>query len=60
VICAYTGYLWARDGWMEHDRPESGLGRDGWIWVPPATVATGTAGEAVFVSISSQRAAAKS
>jgi predicted nuclease with RNAse H fold len=35
VICAYTGYLWSRDGWeLPADRP-SALLRDGWIWVPP-------------------------
>ena len=35
IVCAYTGYLWAREGWT---LPE-GCGvvpeRDGWIWVPP-------------------------
>ncbi|HVR60335.1 MAG TPA: DUF429 domain-containing protein [Polyangia bacterium] len=32
VICAFTGYLWARDSWTA---PE-GLDRpDGWIWIPP-------------------------
>jgi len=31
VICAYTGYLWARDAWTA---PEERLG-DGWIWIPP-------------------------
>ena len=32
VICAFTGYLWARDAWTApdgEDRP------DGWIWLPP-------------------------
>ena len=42
VICAFTGYLWARDAWtapapdgiergsdVSHQRP------DGWIWIPP-------------------------
>jgi predicted RNase H-like nuclease len=33
VICAYTGYLWARDGWT---LPEAVAGsQDGWIWLPP-------------------------
>ncbi|HEX3694342.1 MAG TPA: DUF429 domain-containing protein [Polyangia bacterium] len=44
VICAFTGYLWARDAWtapapdgvdraegVSHHRP------DGWIWIPPVT-----------------------
>jgi hypothetical protein len=40
VICAFTGYLWARDGWAA---PELGAGIDGgWIWVPPVTVAQPT------------------
>ena len=36
VMCAYTAYLWARDGWelpAEH-RPVYEL--DGYIWIPPA------------------------
>ncbi|MBC8132264.1 MAG: DUF429 domain-containing protein [Deltaproteobacteria bacterium] len=36
VICAFTGYLWARDGWMERDSASPMLRGDGWIWVPPA------------------------
>jgi predicted nuclease with RNAse H fold len=35
VICAYTAYLWARDGWQ---LPASGRDVflvDGWIWIPP-------------------------
>jgi hypothetical protein len=43
VICAYTGFLWARDGWT---LPASIDGRDdaarlvdGWIWTPPPTAA---------------------
>ena len=39
VICAFTGFLWARDGWS---LPASATGRDatarlreGWIWTPP-------------------------
>jgi hypothetical protein len=39
VICALTGYLWARDGWAAPAldggvRSEDRL-RDGWIWLPP-------------------------
>lgn len=45
VICAFTGFLWARDGWTlpdgaeaTHDRGQGEGGRlaDGWIWTPPA------------------------
>jgi hypothetical protein len=32
VICAFTGYLWARDAWT---LPETLTGGDGWIWLPP-------------------------
>jgi hypothetical protein len=32
VICAFTGYLWARDAWT---LPEPLTGGDGWIWLPP-------------------------
>ena len=38
VICAFTGYLWARDGWMERDTASPALRRDGWIWVPPVAL----------------------
>jgi hypothetical protein len=49
VISAFTGFLWARDGWAlpdvaeaTHDRGE-GVVRlaDGWIWTPPAAAAPG-------------------
>jgi hypothetical protein len=39
VICAYTGFLWARDGWTERDRGSQEFQRAGWIWVPPADAA---------------------
>ena len=32
VICAYTAYLWARDGW---ERPAGCFEADGWIVAPP-------------------------
>jgi predicted nuclease with RNAse H fold len=35
IICAYTGYLWARDGWRLPDDVGVVPARDGWIWVPP-------------------------
>lgn len=36
VICAFTGYLWSRDRWIERDTTSAALRGDGWIWVPPA------------------------
>jgi hypothetical protein len=40
VICAFTGFLWARDGWAvppgATNRTDAERLRDGWIWVPPA------------------------
>lgn len=35
VIGAYTGYLWARDGWSDHGALDDVRTREGWIWVPP-------------------------
>jgi hypothetical protein len=45
VICAFTGYLWARDAWTLPQPVTDGLVaagttsdarlRDGWIWLPP-------------------------
>jgi predicted nuclease with RNAse H fold len=35
IVCAYTGYLYARDGWTMPAESASVLHRDGWIWVPP-------------------------
>lgn len=43
VICAFTGFLWARDGWSlpatTSTRDADERLRDGWIWTPPATTA---------------------
>jgi hypothetical protein len=43
VICAFTGFLWARDGWelpaYESGRPPAERLRDGWIWTPPVASA---------------------
>jgi hypothetical protein len=43
VICAFTGFLWARDGWSlpatTSTRDADERLRDGWIWTPPATAA---------------------
>ena len=39
VICAYTGFLWARDSWAlppsAQPRADDARLRDGWIWTPP-------------------------
>jgi predicted RNase H-like nuclease len=50
VICAFTGFLWARDGWAlpayTSARDEAARLRDGWIWTPPvASAATDEADE---------------
>ena len=51
VICAYTGYLWARDAWTLPEPVTDGLAagttadarlRDGWIWLPPMPDKTDT------------------
>lgn len=48
VISAYTGFLWARDGWVLPAGAEVAPGvpradderlREGWIWTPPAPAA---------------------
>jgi len=36
VICAYTGYLWARDAWTAPAEHAALLG-GGWIWTPPVS-----------------------
>ncbi|MFO0574330.1 MAG: DUF429 domain-containing protein [Polyangia bacterium] len=33
LLCAYTAYLWARDGWSLPGEPV--FAEDGWIWIPP-------------------------
>jgi hypothetical protein len=35
VVCAFTGYLWAREGWTDSQNASPALHPDGWIWVPP-------------------------
>jgi predicted nuclease with RNAse H fold len=35
IVCAYTGYLFARDGWTIPDDGDQVFAHDGWIWVPP-------------------------
>ena len=43
VICAFTGFLWARDGWAlpatASARGADERLRDGWIWTPPVAAA---------------------
>jgi predicted nuclease with RNAse H fold len=34
VICAYTGYLWASEGWTLPEEDRSIFEQDGWIWFP--------------------------
>jgi predicted RNase H-like nuclease len=35
IVCAYTGFLYARDGWSLPAGCSVEVIRDGWIWVPP-------------------------
>ena len=35
LICAYTAYLWTRDGWQLPPDPRRVFAEDGWIWFPP-------------------------
>lgn len=35
VICAYTAFLWARDGWQMPEEQREVFEVDGWIWAPP-------------------------
>jgi predicted nuclease with RNAse H fold len=35
VLCAYTGYLRARDGWQISTLAGDPIDPQGWIWVPP-------------------------
>src|SRR4051812_38136953 len=37
IVCAYTGFLFARDGWAMPEESAAVMARDGWIWVPPAS-----------------------
>jgi hypothetical protein len=36
VLCAYTAFLWARDGWTLPEEGREVFEQDGWIWHPPA------------------------
>jgi hypothetical protein len=46
VLCAYTAYLWARDGWELPEEHRAIAERDGWIWFPPASRAVQLENEA--------------
>jgi hypothetical protein len=35
ILCAFTGYLYAREGWTHPPDAGTRPGIDGWIWVPP-------------------------
>jgi predicted nuclease with RNAse H fold len=35
VVCAYTAYLWAREGWTLPEGDREVFEQDGWIWFPP-------------------------
>jgi predicted RNase H-like nuclease len=35
IVCAYTGYRWAEEGWSVPTDVSVVAARDGWIWVPP-------------------------
>jgi predicted nuclease with RNAse H fold len=35
VLCAYTGYLWAKQGWSLPEEDRAVFEQDGWIWFPP-------------------------
>jgi predicted nuclease with RNAse H fold len=35
IVCAYTGFLYARDEWRLPEGCAVKTARDGWIWVPP-------------------------
>jgi hypothetical protein len=43
IVCAYTGYLWARDGWTLPEDCDVRAATEGWIWVPPEPAAPATA-----------------
>jgi predicted RNase H-like nuclease len=36
VLCAYTGYLWATEGWELPQQHREVFHQDGWIWFPSA------------------------
>jgi predicted RNase H-like nuclease len=34
LVCAYTGFLWARDGWTLPSVAREVFREDGWIYAP--------------------------
>lgn len=40
LICAYTAFLWTRDGWEMPPDPDRVFAEDGWIWFPPGAGAS--------------------
>lgn len=56
VICAFTGYLWARDGWMDQEAGRLAVSADGWIWVPPAkNLTSGQSGQGAATATGKDR-----
>ncbi len=45
IVCAYTGYLYARDDWQLPAGCAVNPSRDGWIWVPPEASAPTESGD---------------
>jgi predicted nuclease with RNAse H fold len=45
LVCAYTAYLYWRDGWQMPLESAAALSGDGWIWVPPPQNGEGEAAE---------------
>jgi len=41
IVCAYTGYLFAREAWQMPEDCAAVPARDGWIWSPPARASQG-------------------
>lgn len=42
VVCAYTGYLWATQGWAVPEEYAEIAALEGWIWIPEARGQNGT------------------
>ena len=38
LICAYTGHLWAEQGWTMPEEDREVYERDGWIWFPDPAI----------------------
>jgi predicted RNase H-like nuclease len=55
ILCAYTGYLYAREGWTHPEEVEIRTGVDGWIWTPPDPTASTTAETDAVVNLPTRR-----